>query len=161
RIGLSMRGLFRVVALFVFVSSSALAQEAAPPAAPSPTPTATPAPAAPADAAAKKAPVAAVDKDFTLGLAYHGPTRITGSATLIWCHPRMLVAWGPAKLVQARVGAGGAQLSLGFVAGVFEESAWKPSGIAITLKAVGLKTWREKDGLPSRSYAGAESDIVI
>ena len=107
-------------------------------------------------------PAAARDQDFTLGLAYQGPTRLTGSATLMWGQPRMLVAWAPAKLAQVRVGTGGAQVGLGLAAGVFEESAWRPSGIAVTLKAVGIRTWREPDGrLGGHSYAGIESDIVL
>lgn len=112
------------------------------------------------------------DHDITLGLAYHGPTRLTGSATFMWGHPRMLIAWAPAKLAQVRVGAGGAQIGLGLAAGVFEESAWRPSGIAVTIKAIGIQTWREPEvGLErgtrqgslssGHSYAGFESDIVL
>ncbi len=112
---------------------------------------------APAGAAKK-----AQDSDFTLGLAYHGPTRLTASATFMWGEPKMLVAWAPAKLAQVRVGAGGAQVGLGFVAGVFEESAWKPSGLAITLKAIAIRTWRDSTGVTNgHSYAGIESDVVL
>jgi hypothetical protein len=102
------------------------------------------------------------DSDFTLGLAYHGPTRLTGSATLMWGEPRMLVAWAPAKLAQLRVGTRGAQLGLGLVGGVFEESAWKPSGLAVTIKAIVIRTWRDPAGVTNgHSYAGVESDVVL
>jgi hypothetical protein len=104
----------------------------------------------------------AQDSDFTLGLAYQGPTRLTASATFMWGEPRMLGAWAPAKLAQVRVGARGAQVSLGLVAGVFEESAVKPSGVAITLKAIALRTWRDPSGVTNgHSYAGVESDVVL
>ncbi|MBK5255548.1 MAG: hypothetical protein JJE39_05910 [Vicinamibacteria bacterium] len=100
--------------------------------------------------------------DFTLGLAFQGPTRLTGSATLMWGEPKMLVAWAPAKLAQVRVGTRGAQVGLGFVAGVFEESAWRPSGLAVTLKAIALRTWRDPSGVTnSHSYVGIESDVVL
>lgn len=100
--------------------------------------------------------------DFTLGLAYHGPTRLTGSATLMWGEPKMLGAWAPAKLAQVRVGARGAQVGLGLVAGVFEESAWKPNGLAVTIKAIALRTWRDPTGRGNgNSYAGLESDVVL
>lgn len=102
------------------------------------------------------------DSDFTLGLGYHGPTHFTGSATFMWGEPKMLVAWAPAKLAQVRVGARGVQAGLGFVAGVFEESAWKPSGIAVTLKAIALRTWRDPEGRgDGNTYAGVESDVVL
>jgi hypothetical protein len=107
----------------------------------------------------KKPPTA---RDFTLGLAFQGPTRLTGSATVIWGKPRMLVAFAPGKLAQVRVGAGGAQIGVGLVAGVFEESPWKPSGLAVTLKAIAIRTWRDPDPLQNgRSYAGLESDVVL
>ncbi len=100
--------------------------------------------------------------DFTLGLAYQGPTRLTGSATLMWGEPKMLVAWAPAKLAQIRVGARGAQVGLGLVAGVFEESAWKPSGLAVTVKAIAFRTWGDPAGARNGlSYAGIESDVVL
>lgn len=100
--------------------------------------------------------------DVTLGLAHHGPTRLTGSATLMWGQPRMLGAWAPAKLAQLRVGTRGAQLGLGFVAGVFEDSPFKPSGVAVTLKAIVLRTWRDPTGVTNgHAYAGLESDAVI
>lgn len=100
--------------------------------------------------------------DMTLGLAYQGPTRLTGSITLMWGEPKMLVAWAPAKLVQVRAGARGAQLGVGLVAGVFEESLIKPSGIAVTLKAVVIRTWRDPSGLTDgNAYAGVESDVVL
>ena len=116
--------------------------------------------------AAEPAPVTVANKgpdsDFTLGLAYQGPTRLTASATFMWGEPKMLVAWAPAKLVQVRVGTRGAQLGLGFVAGVFEESAWRPSGLAVTIKAIGIRTWRDPSGLTNgHSYAGLESDVVL
>ena len=100
--------------------------------------------------------------DVTLGLAWGGPTHLTGSATLMWGRPRMLVAFSPGKLVQVRVGARGGQIGLGFVAGTFEENAFKPSGLAVTLKAVAIRTWRDPKGVgDGNSYAGLESDIVL
>ena len=100
--------------------------------------------------------------DLTLGLAYQGPTQLTGSATLMWGRPTMLVAWAPGKLAQLRVGARGAQLSLGFVAGAFEESPLKPSGVAVTLKAIVIRTWRDpSDTANGHVYSGLESDIVL
>ena len=100
--------------------------------------------------------------DVTLGAAWGGPTRLTGSATLMWGHPKMLVAFSPGKLVQVRAGARGGQVGLGLVAGVFEENAFKPSGLAVTLKAIALRTWRDPNGLgDGNSYAGVESDIVL
>lgn len=100
--------------------------------------------------------------DMTLGLAYGGPTHLTGSATVMWGQPRMLVAFAPAKLVQVRVGARGGQIGLGLVAGVFEESLVKPSGLAVTLKAVAIRSWRDPTGATNgHSYAGVESDVVL
>ncbi len=100
--------------------------------------------------------------DVTLGLAYHGPTRLTGSATLMWGEPKMLGAWAPAKLAQVRAGTRGAQFGLGLVAGVFEDSPFKPSGLAVTLKAILLRTWRDPTGVThGHSFAGVESDVVI
>lgn len=99
--------------------------------------------------------------DFTLGLAWQGPTRLTGSATLMWGRPKMLVAWAPGKLLQVRAGSRGGQVGLGFVTGVFEESPFKPSGIAVTLKAIALRTWRDPSGAVARNYAGLETDIVL
>lgn len=130
----------------LFLSSLARAQEGP---APSPTP----------------APSPKVDKtasDFTLGLAWQGPTRLTGSATFMWGKPKMLIAWSPGKLVQVRLGDRGGQLGLGLVTGVFEEQPFKPSGIAVTLKAIALRTWRDPDETRNgNTYAGAESDIVL
>jgi len=131
---------------WLFLSSPALAQEA-----PAPAPSPSPQPKA------KK-----TDSDFTLGLAWQGPTDLTGSATFMWGEPKMLVAWSPAKLAQARVGARGGQIGLGLVAGVFEEEPWKPSGIAVTLKAIALRTWRDPDEtMNGNTYAGLESDVVL
>ena len=102
------------------------------------------------------------ESDFTLGIAWHGPTHLTGSATYMWGHPKMLVAWSPAKLAQVRLGARGGQVGLGLVAGVFEEQPFKPSGIAVTLKAIALRTWRDPDEtLNGNTYAGLESDVVL
>ncbi len=128
----------------LFLAGMAAAQEAAP----------SPAPPRP--------PVVAGDHDITMGLAYQGPTRLSASATIMWGQPKMKIAWAPGKLAQVRVGMGGAQVGLGLAAGVFEESAWRPSGIAVTIKAIGIRTWREPDGLSGgHSYAGLESDIVL
>jgi hypothetical protein len=119
-------------------------------------PIATPTPAEPA----RRSP--ANMTDVTLGLAWGGPTRLTGSATVMWGEPKMLVAFAPAKLVQVRVGTRGGQLGLGLVAGVFEDSVVKPSGIAITLKAVAIRTWRDSaGGRDGNTYAGVESDVVV
>jgi hypothetical protein len=108
---------------------------------------------------ARKTPIA---RDITLGLAFQGPTRLTGSATVIWGKPRMLVAFAPGKLAQVRLGARGAQIGVGLLAGVFEESAWKPSGLAVTIKAIAIRTWRDPDPLLNdRTYAGLESDVVL
>ena len=131
----------------LLLASSGFAQEEPPKAAPSPSPTPT-------------APKA--EHDFTLGLAWHGPTRLTGSATFMWGQPKMLVAWSPAKLVQVRLGDRGGQVGLGLVAGAFEENPFKPSGIAMTLKAIVLHTWRDPDETKNgNTYVGPESDIVI
>ncbi len=121
------------------------------------------APAPPLVAAADpKLEAKATDRDFTLGLAWQGPTRLTGSATLMWGHPRMLVAWAPAKLAQLRIGARGGQVGLGLVAGVFEEQPFKPSGLAVTLKAIAIRTWGDPDETANgNSYAGLESDVVL
>jgi hypothetical protein len=80
----------------------------------------------------------------------------------MWGHPKMLIAWSPGKLVQVRAGDRGGQLGLGLVAGVFEEQPFKPSGIAVTLKAIALRTWRDPDETKNdKTYAGLESDIVL
>jgi hypothetical protein len=134
----------------LFISTPALAQEGPIPA-PAPSPSPSPQPKAGKTAS-----------DFTLGLAWQGPTRITGSATLMWGHPKMLVAWAPAKLAQVRLGARGGQVGLGLVAGVFEEQPFKPSGIAVTLKAIAIRTWRAPEETANgNTYAGIESDIVL
>lgn len=100
--------------------------------------------------------------DVTTGFGFHAQTRWTGSITVMHGRPTMLVAFAPGKLIQARVGDGGAQGSLGLVFGVFEESLWKPSGIAVTLKATALRTFAGARGAPQGvTYAGAESDVVI
>ena len=133
------------------LSSPAVAQEPPIPAsAPSPSPAPEPKP--------KK-----TEYDVTLGLAWQGPTRLTGSGTFMWGEPKMLVAWSPAKLAQVRVGAGGGQVGLGLVAGVFEDNPIKPSGIAVTLKAIAIRTWRDPNGgaTDGNTYAGLESDVVI
>ena len=131
--------------LLLAASPMTLAQETAAPADPAPVP-------------ARKTSTS----DRTLGLAWQGPTRLTGSVTLMWGEPKMLVAWAPARLVQVRAGARGAQLGVGLVAGVFEESLIKPSGIAVTLKAIVLRTWRDPSGLTDgNAYAGVESDVVL
>lgn len=156
-----MSRLVTVFALALLLGPSvrgACAQDATPPqgavGAPSPIPAPTAAPAA-----ATKAKTSA---DFTMGLAWGGPTHLTGSATLMWGQPKMLVAWAPAKLVQVRAGARGGQLGVGFVAGVFEESPIKPNGLAVTLKAVAIRTWRDPSGLDNgRTWAGVESDVVL
>ncbi|MBX7185305.1 MAG: hypothetical protein K1Y01_09195 [Vicinamibacteria bacterium] len=121
-----------------------------------------PAAPAPSPAASPSAKGSKTDSDLTLGLAWHGPTHLTGSATFMWGEPKMLVAWSPAKLIQVRAGARGGQVGLGLVAGVFEEQPFKPSGIAVTLKAIAVRTWRDPDEtLNGNTYAGMESDIVL
>ena len=117
---------------------------------------------APAPSPAPQPKARKTESDFTLGIAWQGPTRLTGSATLMWGEPKMLVAWSPAKLVQARMGTRGGQVGLGLVAGVFEEQPFKPSGIAVTLKAIALRTWRDPDQTRNGdTYAGLESDLVL
>ena len=117
---------------------------------------------APAPSPAPQPKARKTESDFTLGIAWQGPTRLTGSATLMWGEPKMLVAWSPAKLVQARMGTRGGQVGLGLVAGVFEEQPFKPSGIAVTLKAIALRTWRDPDQTRNgNTYAGLESDLVL
>lgn len=126
---------------------------------PPPAPVASPVPAASPETAAKPAPNMV---DATLGLAWGGPTRLTGSATIMWGQPRMLVAFSPGKLFQVRVGTRGGQVGLGFVAGVFEESLVKPQGLAVTLKAIAIRSWRDPSGVTSgHTYAGLESDIIL
>ena len=117
---------------------------------------------APAPSPAPQPKARKTESDFTLGIAWQGPTRLTGSATLMWGEPKMLVAWSPAKLVQARMGTRGGQVGLGLVAGVFEEQPFKPSGIAVTLKAIALRTRRDPDQTRNgNTYAGLESDLVL
>ncbi|MBP6702152.1 MAG: hypothetical protein KA385_01515 [Vicinamibacteria bacterium] len=100
--------------------------------------------------------------DATIGLAWGGPTRLTGSATIMWGQPKMLVAFSPGKLFQVRVGTRGGQIGLGLVAGVFEDSLVKPQGLAVTLKAVAIRSWRDPSGVTNgHTYAGLESDIII
>lgn len=132
-----------------------LAQETPPPA-----PAASPAPSpAPVEAAAKPRPNMV---DATIGLAWGGPTRLTASATIMWGQPRMLVAFSPGKLFQVRAGTRGGQVGLGLVAGVFEDSVVKPQGLAVTLKAIAIRSWRDPSGVTNgHTYAGVESDIVI
>ena len=136
----------------LFLSAPALAQDG-----PAPTPSPSPSPSPSPEPRVTKA-----DSDLTLGIAWQGPTRLTGSATLMWGRPKMLVAWSPGKLVQVRLGDRGGQLAFGFVAGVFEEQPFKPSGIAVTLKAIALRTWRDRDETRNgNTYAGLESDVVL
>jgi hypothetical protein len=100
--------------------------------------------------------------DVTTGFGFHAQTRWTGSLTVMHGRPTMLVAFAPGKLAQARLGAGGVQGSLGLVFGVFEESLWKPSGIAVTLKATAVRTFDGARGAPRGiTFAGLESDVVI
>jgi hypothetical protein len=100
--------------------------------------------------------------DVVVGLGWGNPTRLSGSATIMWSHPKMLVAHSPGKLVQLRIGARGGQVGVGIVSGTFEESAFKPSGIAVTLKAIVLRTWRHPVASENgNTYAGVESDVVI
>ncbi len=141
------------LALIVSLTASAAAQEAAP-TAPMPSPT----PSVVEPAAKPKANMV----DATLGLAWGGPTRLTGSATLMWGQPRMLVAFSPGKLIQIRGGTRGGQVGIGLVFGVFEDSLIKPSGLAVTLKAVAIRSWRDPTGVTNgHTYAGLESDIVL
>lgn len=119
-------------------------------------------------AAGSAAAVAAAAKpraqmvDATIGLAWGGPTRLTGSATLMWGQPKMLVAFSPGKLLQVRAGTRGGQIGLGFVAGVFEDSVVKPQGLAVTLKAIAIRSWRDPSGVTNgHTYAGIESDIIL
>lgn len=118
-------------------------------------------PAAPASTPRPAPTPAPRSSDFTLGLAWGGPLRLNGSATAIWGRPKMLVGWAPGKLAQVRVGARGAQLGLGVVAGVFEDSVVKPNGLAVTLKAVAIRTWRDPARGEGRTYAGFESDVIL
>lgn len=136
------------------VSTLSPAQEQVQPKTPSP---------APAPAVAEVTPEAKPDMvDATLGLAWGGPTRLTGSATLMWGQPRMLVAFSPGKLVQVRAGSRGGQVGLGLVFGVFEDSLVKPSGLAVTLKAIAIRSWRDPSGLTNgHTYVGGETDIVL
>lgn len=145
-----MKYLRSVVILSLALAGPGLAQEVAP------TPAATPSPLAePVESVANMT-------DGTLGLAWGGPTRLTASATLMWGAPKMLGAFAPGKLAQVRVGTGGGQLALGFVAGVFEDSLVRPSGVAVTLKAIALRTWRDPTGITNgHTYAGVESDVVL
>lgn len=118
--------------------------------------------AAPSPAPASKPSPKPNMVDATLGLAWGEPTRLTASATLMWGQPKMLVAFSPGKLAQLRAGTRGGQIGLGLVFGVFEDSLIKPSGIAVTLKAVAIRTWRDPSGLGNaRTYAGVESDVVL
>ena len=126
------------------VAGDALAQEPTR----SPSPAASPAPA----------PTAV---DFTLGFAYHQPTHLTGSASLMWGKALMLGALAPGKIVQVRAGARGGQVGIGFVAGAFEDSAFRPSGVGISLKAIALRTWRDPSKSPGNTYAGVESDVIL
>jgi len=130
------------------LSAPAVAQEA-----PIPTPAPSPAP---------EPKPGKTEYDFTVGLAWQGPTRLTGSATFMWGEPKMLVAFSPGKLVQVRAGAGGGQVGVGLVSGVFEDNPLRPSGIGVTLKAIAIRTWRDSTGATDgNTYAGLESDVVI
>lgn len=100
--------------------------------------------------------------DLTFGLGYHGPARLTASATAMWGTARMFGALAPGKLAQVRVGAGGGQVALGFVAGAFEDSFFRPSGVGVSLKAILLRTWRDPArGASGNSYVGFESDVIL
>lgn len=115
----------------------------------------------PPSAAAVSGPVSRMT-EVTLGLAWGRPTRLTGSATLMWGRPKMLLALSPGRLVQVRLGAGGGQVAVGLVAGAFEASPFKPSGLAMTLKAIAIRTWRDPLlATYGQSYAGLESDVVL
>jgi|CXWL01.1.fsa_nt_gi hypothetical protein len=135
-----------------------LAQETQPPA-PAGSPIPAPSPAGAVEAAAKPKPNMV---DATIGLAWGGPTRLTASATIMWGQPKMLVAFSPGKLFQVRAGTRGGQIGLGLVAGVFEDSVVKPQGLAVTLKAIAIRSWRDPSGVTNgHTYAGLESDIII
>ncbi len=143
--------------LSLFDSRPLLAQTTQP-SAPAASPTPPPA-SSPVEAEAKPRPNMV---DATIGLAWGGPTRLTGSATIMWGQPKMLVAFSPGKLFQVRVGTRGGQIGLGLVAGVFEDSVIKPQGLAVTLKAVAIRSWRDPSGITNgHTYAGLESDIII
>ncbi len=149
-----MRVMKRALLATVLLSLSTLspAQDQAPPPAPSPTPTVV-------EVKPKAKPNMV---DATLGLAWGGPTRLTGSATLMWGQPKMLVAFSPGKLLQVRAGTRGGQVGLGVVFGVFEDSLIKPSGLAVTLKAIAIRSWRDPSGATNgHTYAGGETDIVL
>ena len=149
-----MRLMKRALLATVLLSLSTLspAQDQAPLPAPSPTP-------AVVEAKPKAKPNMV---DATLGLAWGGPTRLTGSATLMWGQPKMLVAFSPGKLLQVRAGTRGGQVGLGVVFGVFEDSLIKPSGLAVTLKAIAIRSWRDPSGVTNgHTYAGGETDIVL
>ena len=144
----------RALLATVLLSFSTLspAQDQAPPPAPSPTPVVV-------EAKPKAKPNMV---DATLGLAWGGPTRLTGSATLMWGQPKMLVAFSPGKLIQVRAGTRGGQVGLGVVFGVFEDSLVKPSGLAVTLKAIAIRSWRDPSGVTNgHTYVGGETDIVL
>ena len=149
-----MRLMKRALLATVLLSLSTLspAQDQAPLPAPSPTP-----------AVFEAKPKAKANMvDATLGLAWGGPTRLTGSATLMWGQPKMLVAFSPGKLLQVRAGTRGGQVGLGVVFGVFEDSLIKPSGLAVTLKAIAIRSWRDPSGVTNgHTYAGGETDIVL
>ena len=126
---------------------------------PRPVPASSPAPVASIEATTKPKPDMV---DATIGLAWGGPTRLTASATVIWGQPKMLVAFSPGKLFQVRAGTRGGQVGLGLVAGVFEDSVVKPQGLAVTLKAIVIRSWRDPSGVTNgHTYAGLESDIII
>ncbi len=134
------------------LSSFSPAQDQAPPPAPSPTPV----------VVGSKPKAKPNMVDATLGLAWGGPTRLTGSATLMWGQPKMLVAFSPGKLLQVRAGTRGGQVGLGVVFGVFEDSLVKPSGLAVTLKAIAIRSWRDPSGVTNgHTYVGGETDIVL
>jgi len=144
----------RALLATVMLSLSTLspAQDQPPPPAPSPTPVVV-------EAKPKAKPNMV---DATLGLAWGGPTRLTGSATLMWGQPKMLVAFSPGKLIQVRAGTRGGQVGLGVVFGVFEDSLVKPSGLAVTLKAIAIRSWRDPSGVTNgHTYVGGETDIVL
>lgn len=141
-----------LITALLSLSTLSPAQDQAPPPAPSPTP-------AVVEAKPKAKPNMV---DATLGLAWGGPTRLTGSATLMWGQPKMLVAFSPGKLIQVRAGTRGGQVGLGLVFGVFEDSLIKPSGLAVTLKAIAIRSWRDPSGVTNgHTYAGGETDIIL